>query len=78
MRAIPGLVTLRPGDANEVVEAYRYILQLRHEPAVLALRDRLRASGDLRDETSYPNHFGSSLETAVKRFQASNGLAPTW
>jgi transketolase len=37
LRAIPGLVTLRPGDANEVVEAYRYILQLRHEPAVLAL-----------------------------------------
>jgi transketolase len=37
LRAIPGLVVLRPGDANEVVEAYRYILQLRHEPAVLAL-----------------------------------------
>ena len=37
LRAIPGLVTLRPGDANEVVEAYRYILQLRHQPAVLAL-----------------------------------------
>jgi transketolase len=37
LRAIPGLVTLRPGDANEVVEAYRYIMQLRHEPAVLVL-----------------------------------------
>ena len=37
LRAIPGLITLRPGDANEVVEAYRYIIQLRHEPAVLAL-----------------------------------------
>ena len=37
LRAIPGLVTLRPGDANEVVEAFRYILQLRHEPAVLVL-----------------------------------------
>ncbi len=34
LRAIPGLVVLRPGDANEVVEAYRYILQLRHQPAV--------------------------------------------
>jgi transketolase len=31
------LVTLRPGDANEVVEAYRYIIQLRHQPAVLVL-----------------------------------------
>jgi transketolase len=37
MRAIPGLVCLRPGDANEVVEAYRYIMQLRHQPAVLVL-----------------------------------------
>ncbi len=37
LRAIPGLTTLRPGDANEVVEAYRTILQLRHRPAVLAL-----------------------------------------
>jgi transketolase len=37
LRAIPGLVVLRPADANEVVEAYRYILQLRHRPAVIAL-----------------------------------------
>jgi len=37
LRAIPGLVTLRPGDANEVIEAYRYIMQLRHELAVLVL-----------------------------------------
>jgi transketolase len=37
LRAIPGLVTLRPGDANEVVEAYRYIMRLHHEPAVLVL-----------------------------------------
>ena len=37
LRAIPGLVLLRPCDANEVVEAYRYVMQLRHKPAVLAL-----------------------------------------
>jgi transketolase len=37
LRAIPGLMTMRPGDANEVVEAYRVILRLRHQPAVLAL-----------------------------------------
>jgi transketolase len=37
LRAIPGLTTLRPGDANEVVEAYRYIMQLHHQPAILAL-----------------------------------------
>ena len=28
---------LRPGDANEVVEAYRYVMRLHHRPAVLAL-----------------------------------------
>ena len=37
LRAIPGLVTLRPADANEVVDAFRYVMQLRHQPAVLAL-----------------------------------------
>ena len=37
LRAMPGLVTLRPGDANEVVEAYRYVMKLRHKPAVLVL-----------------------------------------
>jgi transketolase len=37
LRAIPGLVVLRPADANEVVEAYRYVLQLRHQPAAIAL-----------------------------------------
>ncbi len=37
LRAMPGLIVLRPGDANEVVEAYRYVMQLRHKPAALAL-----------------------------------------
>ena len=37
LRAIPGLITLRPADANEVVEAWRVIMQLRHEPVVLVL-----------------------------------------
>ncbi|HZV54817.1 MAG TPA: transketolase [Rhodocyclaceae bacterium] len=37
LRAIPGLTVLRPGDANEVVEAYRYVMQLRHRPAALVL-----------------------------------------
>jgi transketolase len=37
LRAIPGLVTLRPCDANEVAEAWRVILQMRHEPVALVL-----------------------------------------
>ena len=36
-RAIPGLTVFRPGDANEVVEAFRYVVQLRHRPALIAL-----------------------------------------
>ena len=37
LRCIPGLVTLRPADANEVAEAYRVIFSLKDQPAVLAL-----------------------------------------
>jgi transketolase len=37
IRAIPGLVELRPGDANEVAEAWRWIMQSQHDPVVLVL-----------------------------------------
>ncbi len=37
LRAVPGLTLFRPADANEVVEAYRSVMQLRHRPAVLVL-----------------------------------------
>ncbi len=37
LRAMPWMVLLRPGDANEVVEAYRYVMQLRHQPAIMVL-----------------------------------------
>jgi transketolase len=37
IRAMPGLIDLRPGDANEVVEAWRVLMPLRHEPVALAL-----------------------------------------
>jgi transketolase len=37
MRSIPGLITLRPGDANEVLEAWRVVIALHHEPAALVL-----------------------------------------
>jgi len=37
LRAIPGLIVLRPADANEVVEAWRVIAGLRNEPACLVL-----------------------------------------
>ena len=37
LRSIPGMITLRPGDANEVVEAWRVIMKLQHEPTALIL-----------------------------------------
>ena len=37
LRSIPGLIVLRPGDANEVAEAWRVALSLKHEPACLIL-----------------------------------------
>ena len=46
-------------------------------PAVAVLRERLTISGDLRDRSAHPEHFDVTLERAVKRFQASNGLSPT-
>jgi transketolase len=37
MRSIPGLLVIRPADANEVREAWKVILQLHRQPAVLVL-----------------------------------------
>src|SRR5262249_44305663 len=37
LRSIPGLITLRPADANEVSEAWRVIIGLQHQPACLVL-----------------------------------------
>ena len=37
LRAIPGLTDIRPGDANEVAEAWRVIMEMQHEPVVLIL-----------------------------------------
>ena len=37
LRAMPGILVIRPADANEVTEAWRVILPLRHEPTVLVL-----------------------------------------
>jgi L,D-transpeptidase YcbB len=47
-----------------------------HE-AVGILRERLLSSGDLKDQSNFPNHYDFYVEKAVKRYQASNGLTPT-
>ena len=57
LRAIPGLIVLRPADANEVAESYRTIMQLTDRPAALVLsrqnlptvdRDRFAPASGLR------------------------------
>jgi transketolase len=48
LRAVPGLIVLRPADANEVVEAYRFVMQLSHRPAVIALSRQALPTFDRR------------------------------
>jgi transketolase len=55
LRAMPGLVVLRPGDANEVIEAYRYILRLHDRPTVIALS---RQALPVFDRTKYASAAG--------------------
>ena len=55
LRAIPGLIVLRPGDANEIVEAWKVIMQLRHKPVVLILT---RQAMPTLDRTKYASASG--------------------
>jgi transketolase len=57
MRAMPGVTLFRPGDANEVVEVYRYVLQLRHRPALLALS---RQPLPILDRSKYASASGAA------------------
>jgi transketolase len=55
LRAIPGLITLRPADANEVVEAWRVLMPFRHEPVALILT---RQALPTLDRTTYASADG--------------------
>ena len=55
LRAIPGLITLRPADANEVVEAWRVVAKLKNKPACLVLT---RQSIPTFDRTIYASADG--------------------
>ena len=50
LRAIPGLIVLRPGDANEVTEAWKVIMESKHEPVALILS---RQNMPTLDRTKY-------------------------
>ena len=51
LRAIPNLLVIRPGDANEVAEAYRTIVSLGDRPAALVLT---RQNLPTLDRSVYP------------------------
>jgi transketolase len=55
LRATPGLIVLRPADANEVAEAWRVIMRLRHEPVALVLS---RQALPTLDRTRYASAEG--------------------
>ena len=55
LRAIPGLIMLRPGDANEVAEAWRVIMKLKHHPVCLVLT---RQALPTLDRTKYASATG--------------------
>jgi transketolase len=55
LRAIPGLVILRPADANETAEAWRLVMKLRNEPAALILT---RQSVPVLDRTKFTQASG--------------------
>ena len=55
LRAMPGLIDLRPGDANEVIEAWRVIMPLRHDPVALILS---RQNLPTLDRTKYASAAG--------------------
>jgi transketolase len=55
LRAMPGLMLMRPADANEVVEAWKVIMPLQHEPTVLVLS---RQAVPTFDRTKYASASG--------------------
>ncbi len=71
LRAIPGLITLRPADANEIVQAWRVIMQLRHEPVALVLT---RQPLPTLDRTKYAPAGG--LQKGAYILADANGSTP--
>ncbi len=55
LRAVPGLMTLRPADANEVVEAWKVVMSLQKEPVALVLT---RQALPTFDRTKYGSAAG--------------------
>jgi transketolase len=57
LRSVPGLLNFRPADANEVVECWRVIMQMRHEPVTMILS---RQALPVLDRTKYAAASGAA------------------
>jgi transketolase len=68
LRAMPNLVVFRPGDANEVVEAWKVIAQLQHQPVALVLT---RQALPTFDRTKYGAASGTARGAYVLADAAS-------
>jgi transketolase len=55
LRAVPSLIVIRPCDANEVAEAWRVLMQERHEPTALVLT---RQNVPVLDRSKYASAAG--------------------
>ena len=69
LRAIPGVIVFRPGDANEVAEAWRFIMGLHHDPVILILS---RQAMPTLDRTKYAPASGVSRGAYILS-EAPNG-----
>ncbi|MCA1556505.1 MAG: transketolase, partial [Acidobacteria bacterium] len=73
MRAIPGLIVMRPGDANEVAEAWRVVMGLKHEPAVMIMSRQAMAT---LDRTKYASAEGVKRGAYVLADNSGDGGQP--
>ncbi|MGA9529698.1 MAG: transketolase [Terriglobales bacterium] len=71
LRAVPGLMTIRPADANEVIEAWKVIMRLKKEPVALILT---RQALPTLDRTKYASAAG--LARGAYILADSEGGAP--
>jgi transketolase len=70
LRAIPGLIIMRPGDANEVAECWKIIMRLKHHPACLVLT---RQAVPTLDRTKYAAASGAQKGAYVLACASPNG-----
>ena len=71
LRAIPGMIVIRPGDANEVAEAWRHVMTLKEQPACLILS---RQAMPTFDRTKYA--AASGLEKGAYILADAEGGEP--